>query len=481
MLEAGEKTLAEIATTIINAAGGIDQQTLNARVEAAAEYTAEFGAEADYDLAAAKDAVESAEPGVYTPELTPAIEALQAAQQAESDYLQDEVASNEDVAKALENAAEVDAKNPTDAEITAALTKVVDSKEIAVNRASSIELDANASVAAAQINAQRETFEDNVSTAKDTVAKTDGLLDAISSLKAAEGRYEDALKAELKTDKALTGEVAKFEALNEGQTALTAADNGTITNLIVEDNGTLVAAESVEPANLEGFDALLASAQAQFDATQNVDKFKGALDKALNKVVELDDTLNSASVADGDITFTVAGEGTSDTETLLNAEDNLEAFNKAVAEYEAVVALQNKAGELDQAVTDAENAFDDLDVNLGSITDGDDLFIFDADSDATINAAFGDNGDDQLYIGDGFTKVDLDLDLADGEALANTDQGSADALEVFFQQSDAGTVLSFENKAFAGNSEAGFDGVQVTLTGVNADDLQLDNGYISIA
>lgn len=482
VLEAGDKTLAEIATTITNAAGGIDKQTLNARVEAASEYTAEFGAEADYDINAAKDAVDSAEPGVYTPELTPAIEALQAAQQAESDYLQDEVASNDAVAEQL-----ADNDNPTDTEIEDALGTVVTAKQNAVNTAGGITLDANASVAAAQINAQRETFEDNVSDEKATVAKTDGLASAISSLKAAEGRYEDALKAEIKTDKALDGEVAKFNALNDGQTDLTANDDGTIDDLIVDENGTLVAADDVDPASLEGFDALLASAQAQFDATQSVTKFETAFEKALTSVVNTeagnkDFTASESDYtvdAEGNVTLDTLATNASESSALLSAQTDLEAFNKAVGEYEEVVALQNKADDLDQAVTDATDAFGDLDVNLGSISDGDDLFIFDADSDATINAGFGTDGDDLLYIGDSFTQGDLDL--ATGEALKDTDQGNADTLEVFFQQGDNGAVLSFENKAFAGNSEAGFDGVTVTLTGVNADDLQLDNGYISIA
>ncbi|WP_048306564.1 DUF4214 domain-containing protein [Halomonas sp. PR-M31] len=49
-----EKSLAEIAVTIKNAAGGIDKQTFNARVEAAKNYTEDFGSAEFYDVVAAK-------------------------------------------------------------------------------------------------------------------------------------------------------------------------------------------------------------------------------------------------------------------------------------------------------------------------------------------------------------------------------------------------------------------------------------------
>ena len=97
--------------------------------------------------------------------------------------------------------------------------------------------------------------------------------------------------------------------------------------------------------------------------------------------------------------------------------------------------------------------------------------------DAITIVDFGLSGEDQIYVGDSFTAVQLDSD----DTLSSDDLGDVNTLEVFFQQGDNGAVLSFENKAFAGSAENGFDGTEITLTGVNAEDLQLENGYISIA
>ena len=87
VLDAEEKSLAEIAVTISNAAQGSDKQTFDAKVEAAAEYTAEFGAAEDYNLEAAKAVVADTDGGVYQPTLTDAIAGLESAEQAKADFL----------------------------------------------------------------------------------------------------------------------------------------------------------------------------------------------------------------------------------------------------------------------------------------------------------------------------------------------------------------------------------------------------------
>lgn len=80
-------------------------------------------------------------------------------------------------------------------------------------------------------------------------------------------------------------------------------------------------------------------------------------------------------------------------------------------------------------------------------------------------------------MGDSFTRVDLAADADFTE-----EQGDVSTMEVFFQQNGDNAVLTFEDKAFAGNgSSASEDLTEVTLTGVNVDDLSLDNGYVSVA
>ena len=518
VLESGEKSLAEIAVTILNAASGVDLNDFNAKVEAAAEYTETYGSAEDYDIVAAKDVVDSAEGGLYTPELTPSIEEYQDAQQAVSDYLQETVASNETIAEALEGNDE-----PTDTEIDDALESALEDAVAAVEDANSADditdLSTDASVAAAQIAAQQKAYAEAVDSAEETVSETEGLRAAISSLQSAETRYESALKAELETSSEFTGEAAKFSAVNTDANVTVDADDtdkllatiavttddgngGTTTTqadfLVVDGNGDVVLADAYadSASDYEGLDALISDAQAQYDAEQAVSKQNDALTGAANKVADLDDTTETVSFTDdgkGEVTlsFTDASGETSASAELVDAQADVKAFDEAVADYQELNTLQGQVDDLNDAVDDAEEAIEEQGVDLveyadgADATDGDDLFIFDADAgDVSLGTAdadteFGFAGEDQLYIGDSFTAVNLDL--SGTEELINTDQGDVNTLEVFFQQDGADTKLYFENKAFAGSAENGFDGTEITLTGVNAEDLQLENGYISIA
>jgi len=501
VLESGEKSLAEIALTIINAASGFDRNQFDAKVEAAAAYTADFGAAADYDLVAAKEVVANAEGGLYTPELTPAIEAYQAAQQAVSDYLQDEVAANETVAENLEANA-VDADEPTDLEIQTALTAKLNTAVTEVNTTGGITLDTNnASVAAAQIAAQKEAYAEAVTAAKATVSETTGLQAAINSLMAAEGRLETALKSELETNAALNAEFAKFASLNDLVAAdYTINEDGTIqltadnSFVVEESNGELAIADAF--ADSKGVDALVSSAQAQFDADAAVTTRTELFEVAAERVINLEAESDNAEVtedtgtggdykidAEGNVTFDISADAPN-AQALLDAEADVAAFDEAVAAYEELSALQNEYDDLNDAVDEAEEAFADMDVNFVEYADNaastgeNDLFIFDEDEgNVVFQAGFGNEGEDQIFIGDSFTRVDVAAD----ETLNTDDLGDSGVLEVFFAQAGPDAVLSFEGKAFAGNAETGFDGVTLTLTGVNIDDLQLENGYISMA
>lgn len=509
VLANGEKTLAEIALTITNAAQGIDMQTFNARVEAAAEYTADFGGAEDYDLVAAKDAIESAEPGLFVPNITAAIEELQSAEQAESDYLQNEVAANEAVAENLQTAGFTE---PTDSQIDLALSTELGlaEDEVELQGDAIATLDSNKSIAQAQIAAQKEAYAQAIVSAEAAVAETDGLQAAVNSLLTAETRYETALKTEIDTDSDLDGEFAKFTTVNDDGVATTEFvlnDNGTVDYdadtgvagveafIEADSNGNLVLAEGVTASNFEGLDALISTAQAQYNATAAVTKQKSSLDSAITKVVSLDDTTTAITYApattEGEVDLTFASGTTSDSGALINAESKAIAFDEAVADYQELSALNEQYGNLDKAVTDAKAELAELDVNFveyadaAVATDGADLFIFDAEvngGDVTLGTAdtaaeFGFAGEDLLYIGDSFTRVNVEA----GVDLTNTAQGSASTQEVFFQQVGSDTVLSFESEAFQGNATTGFEGAQVTLTGVNVEDLQIENGYITIA
>lgn len=507
VLASGEKTLAEIALTIINAASGVDLNEFNAKVEAAAEYTADFGSADDYDLVAAKEVVSNAEGGLYTPGLTPAVEAYQAAQQAVSDYLQDEVAANETVAENLEANA-VDADEPTDDEIETALNAELGDAVTDLEAAADdiTDLSETASVAVAQIAAQKEAYAKAVTDAKETVSETDGLQASINSLLAAEGRLETALKAELATEKTLVGEAARVDALNDDTivedtdasdkvlATITVGTNPAADFLVANSDGEVELADSFTASDYEGLDALIAAAQAQYDAEQQVATRTESFEEAAERVINLEKDIETADVVAGsdysiDATtgeVTISLEGGAQTapnaQALLNAETDVADFDEAVEAYEELAALKNQYNDLNDAVDEAAEAFTEMDVELQAAGDNagadNDLFIFDAETYAgeTINN-FGDDGEDQIYIGDSFTRVNVAAD----ETLSTDDLGDSGTLEVFFAQVGGDAVLSFESKAFAGNAETGFDGVTLTLTGVDIDDLQLENGYISMA
>lgn len=155
-----------------------------------------------------------------------------------------------------------------------------------------------------------------------------------------------------------------------------------------------------------------------------------------------------------------------------DAQDYFEQFSDLVAAIEsaeAAIVTANDAFELIGYVAPVEVAAG----LTGTI--GNDVFVAgDVDGDIV---GFGFLGNDVLYIGSGFTLVSL----ADNVDIDNSAQGSASTLEVFVQQGATGAVLFIESRAFDGNLTTGFDGIEITLTGVNAADLQYNNGFFTIA
>lgn len=157
------------------------------------------------------------------------------------------------------------------------------------------------------------------------------------------------------------------------------------------------------------------------------------------------------------------------------AQSDLNSFNEAVQNFQAIAQVQADSAELAQAVADALEAVEEFGVELntsGVGTEADDLFVF-ADAELDISG-FGLQGDDLLYIGEGFTEQRLAGDVT-------TDRlGDSATLEVFFQQDGNNAVIYVENEAFAGNARSDADLTKITLTGVSIDDLQFENGFVSI-
>ncbi|MCK0751808.1 hypothetical protein [Chromohalobacter japonicus] len=305
----------------------------------------------------------------------------------------------------------------------------------------------------------------------------------------------------------------------------------------VNEDGDLVISEGAE--DYDGIDALLTSVQDYSNAIAAANTTNTNLTSALEEAVELtadvQADLEAAAEAqsddvagfEADVSGLIAGDGSIDfsqsvtftavdsdgnvvqddadtdattdatVETVVtdifDAEATIETIEGIVEEREELIADRDAA----QEVVDQKDAFvearDEAEANLtddeadggfgvnlvdlgGTGTAEDDLFIFSAGDDTSTDQ-FGAAGEDQIYVGDSFTRVDLAADADFTE-----EQGDVSTMEVFFQQDGADAVLTFEDKAFAGNgSSASEDLTEVTLTGVNVDDLSLDSGYVSVA
>lgn len=254
----------------------------------------------------------------------------------------------------------------------------------------------------------------------------------------------------------------------------------------VNDDGELVAESGLDA--YAGLDALQSSIQSVIDATAEVEAATTANGEAVTALEDFafdDDDFDGADLGlsagqDGtDVLATLQGNET----TLEDAQEAQQDLNDAVSAWQGVVELDEQRTELEGVVTEAQEAIEGEDgLNIDLREDGanfsteDEVYLFNADDGAQTLSGFGASGEDKIYVGDSFTQVNLaeDADFAD-------EQGDAATLEVFFQQEGNDTVLSFEDKAFAGNASVTDDMTQVTLTGVNAEDLSLDNGYISVA
>lgn len=197
-----------------------------------------------------------------------------------------------------------------------------------------------------------------------------------------------------------------------------------------------------------------------------------------------------------------AGKSADAVTALGAAETNLKNFQKAVESYNELKALQTELADAakdveaaGKAVAEAEKAFADLDINLVKAEDGvasgdaydeddaeqfADLFVFSSGLKTVDNF----DGDDLFYFGDdAVALIPADkANLAAGKQLG----GQADVLEIFAVQDGANTVLYVEKEAVGGNSsnlvdENNKDFVKIELVGVNAEDLQFDGGFLTLA
>jgi len=315
-----------------------------------------------------------------------------------------------------------------------------------------------------------------------TLAQAKATLDAIDSVDlaaavAAKDALDDAEDALTVAEAADVLERSEFVTANASGTAITIAGSGTVTAttggaaVVIFAGTNLVAAPGVTEGTNPGLTDYLLKANALIDAQEAVD----AAELTADQQDLLDD--NAAAIIAYDAAVAASNSSVAATRaTALGTEGAAETIADLADAEEALVDANAAAAQLkslDAAVVAATDAFGDNDyadpVFLGASafgTTGSDIFVATKVNSTITN--FGRAGDDALFIGTGFT-------LNKGDFATD---GKDDVMEVFFVQSGNNTVVTIETKAFGSNSAEAE--IKITLTGVDADDLQFSNGIISL-
>lgn len=261
----------------------------------------------------------------------------------------------------------------------------------------------------------------------------------------------------------------------------------------------------VADADAKGYKTI-DTAKAELYKVQNISDTGldiGKIDLAQEAVLGSSFKTEAGEVGKGSEIGVAAAQSKKAVKDVADIKDAMKAFDEVVAKYNEAAELQKeldaatKAVEAaDKAVAEAEKAFADLDINLvkadeDGAASGDayneddaeqfaDLFVFSSGLKTVDNF----DGDDLFFFGD----AAVALIVADKANLAAGKQlgGEADVLEIFAVQNGANTELYVEKEAFAGNSsnlvdENNKDFVKIELVGVNAEDLQFDGGFLTLA
>jgi|GEM_PF-4175607 len=428
--------------------------------------------------------------GVAVAGLTEALETHQAAVAAKSDFLEEAVE-----VKAVADEIVAAGDEPTEEEIETAVGEAVDTALTTLNGANSskyVSYDLTAASPAALTQMIADIEEDlakELQDARDDIAEISGLQTALNALVSAHGRYVTAVDAEEEADLDAQGELAKLIARNapniDGSSFEAIADfgdlaegdlvvnNGSAGELIVMGaNGKLVA--GADATGVDGLAALLSAAQEFVDASILLESREESLVAAANRVYDTEAEAESSTFAtadaviDGDNINATAFEQGDDLATgFLTAKQNVDAFASVLEDYQAVKQLADNLESLNDDLKAAVDAIEALDYELGEDvgTEADDLFVFTGD-EMEIDL-FGEVGNDLLFIGNEFSRG------------ADLEAGDDSALEIFFTQNGDDTVITVEEAAF-GSSASAAEVVEITLNGVNAEDLQFENGYVSV-
>ncbi|GAA3902369.1 hypothetical protein GCM10022228_11020 [Halomonas cibimaris] len=287
-------------------------------------------------------------------------------------------------------------------------------------------------------------------------------------------------------------DLSSFDAADgaETNTATTIGDLLTAANFVLAKEDEAQASDAAALLDLFGeYDADTEEYEGTYALGDGTDV--AGIQSVIDKLESRDELAEKSEDADNAFEGTETGGLLAAAEALQAARDGQKSdvadAEEAKTEADSNLADLNAAqDDFNAATADLEEAqqyFEDNDLELPVSLDGgvtataeNDLFLFNGE-ESTVGG-FGLEGDDQLFIGTDFTLAAIDASVD----LAADREGDAGVLEVFAQQDGNNVVLSFEDETFAGNAENLADITQVTLTGVNADDLSLNaDGFITIA
>lgn len=431
--------------------------------------------------------------GVTTALIAQAIEQAEAAVEARLNFLL-EAAQVEAIADELDS-------DDFDAEATAqAISANYDSAADVLAGATEVE-----NFASRTATAQDALVAEAVAGAQSGVTSATNELEngVVARLETVEARLEtlnDATEAATAARTALTREEAGFNAVNDVAVAHVAATEDTSAQLTIDgevvatqrDDGTYEIVSGSNVGQYNGFQDVLDAANASGRADVAAANDLTALEQAIVATYKqqdadfdgddfnFDNVISSNDADEYSVDFGDEGDGGLFS-AYLDARDNLADLNEAVADFQEARDLRDQLAELNSDRADALSVItEDYDFNIitdfNDATDGNDLYIFsdDTGSDNDIDN-FGEEGTDYIFFGEGYTAVAL----AEGQTIENR-VGSADTLEIFWNQDGDNLVLYVEADATAGNSTSNADITEITLTGVNVDDVDFSNGFLSV-
>jgi len=500
LLNKGSVSINTIVDEVAKGAKGTDLTAVENKVEAASAFTAALDTEAEQAGYNGTDALTLAKAfitgittdatltaAIATPALTAtvagvvkagtpftlnsALAELQGANKALTEFLED---NNLPATAAA-------AKIAVDGEVTTANGVINDLVTGAYDPATAIGRGALADQQTANATALKDanTALTNANTA---AAAVTGLSAAIANKAAAVDARDAAVKAATATQTELTIAENTFETRAGGELntiVVPAADAAagvvvvsmadpeseattppTINLIVTGARGSLVLANGVTEADYPGVtalrDALAADIYADRDAAAA--------------------TTAATTASGGTLLTTNAGLVTA-VETakgnVVTAQDKIDALADAVADRAEAVAQQTEFTNLNKAVTDAGLAFTtngfrtpvDLDGPTAAGTTASDIFML-GDADTVSITSFGRQGEDSLYVGSNY--------VLNTGAL---ESGNNSAMEVFFVQNGTRAEVHVEKAAYGSSSD---DTIVITLVGVDATDLQLVDGIISV-